>query len=112
MATFYLLPPRPCLEDVLTELLHKLLPGLPLPQMCWEVVAEALAGAGHWPEDVFLVPRDDLPEENEPATALAVAFGATPGDVVVEVPLHGGPVRRWAIPQPTSDCTAATVAPL
>lgn len=97
MATFYLLPPRACLDDALGGLLSKLLPGLPLPVDTWDVLIEQCASAGGWPDDVYLVPRDDLPEDQPAADALTASFGAEPGDRVIEVGLNGGP-RTWAIP--------------
>jgi hypothetical protein len=95
MATFYLLPPRACLEQSLGELLGRLLPGLPLPADAWDVIAERLMQSG-WPADVYLVPRDDLPESEPIADALAAAFGAEPGDRVVEVGA-GRPPRVWEV---------------
>jgi hypothetical protein len=95
MATFYLLPPRACLEQVVGELFGKLLPGLALPADMWDALAQHLALAGRWPE-VFLVPRDELPE-GDPLAALAEGYGAEPGDRVVEVSL-ARPPRVWAVP--------------
>ena len=87
MATFYLLPPRTCLEQALGEVLARLLPGLPLPVESWDAITDRLGSAANWPDDVFLVPRDDLPEGEPVSDALAAAFGAEPGDRVVEVSL-------------------------
>lgn len=95
MATFYLLPPRACLDESLGELLGRLLPGLPLPADVWDVLAERLMQSG-WPADVYLVPRDDLPEGEPVAEALAAAFGAEPGDRVVEVGA-GRAARVWEV---------------
>src|SRR2546423_76658 len=95
MATFYLLPPRACLEESLGDLLGRLLPGLPLPADAGDLVADRLAQSVGWPADVSLVPRDDLPE-GEVAAALAAAFGAEPGDRVVEVGA-GRPPRVWEV---------------
>lgn len=95
MATFYLLPPRECLERAVTELFAKLLPGLPLPADAWEVVATQLGAVAGWGDDVFLVPRDELPG-GEPGPALAECYGAEPGDRVVDVSLTR-PARAWAV---------------
>lgn len=97
MATFYLLPPRTCLEQAVGQVLARLLPGLPLPSDCWDAVTEQLKA--HWPTDVFLVPRDDLPEGEPVEESLIAGFGAELGDRVVEVTLgHGsGPARTWAV---------------
>jgi hypothetical protein len=97
MATFYLLPPRACLDELLGGVLSKLLPGLPLPVHTWDVLIEQFASAGSWPDDVYLVPRDDLPEGQPAGDALTAAFGAEPGDRVIEVGLNGG-LRIWAVP--------------
>ena len=85
MATFYVLPPRASLESALSEVLGRLLPGLPLPADAWDCIADRLGSAGQWPEDVFLVPRDDLPEGENLGESLCAAFGAESGDRVVEI---------------------------
>jgi hypothetical protein len=98
MATFYLLPSRSVLEDALGELLGRLLPGLPQPADSWDVVVERLRTAGDWPDEVFLVPRDDLPEGEPVATSLIDTFGAEPGDGVVEIgSARGSKPRSWVI---------------
>ena len=105
MATFYLLPPRSCLEQAVSELFGKLLPGLPLPADAWEALAENLGVAAGWGEGVFLVPRDDLPE-GDASEALVDGYGAEPGDRVVEVSL-ARPARAWAVPTGVSGAHAA-----
>jgi hypothetical protein len=99
MATFYLLPPRSCLEQALGEMLGRLLPGLPLPVDAWESVIDRVGSAANWPADVYLVPRDDLPDGEPVGEALAAAFGAEPGDSVVEVSPIRGPSapRSWVL---------------
>jgi hypothetical protein len=108
MATFYLLPPRASLEQALGEVLGRLLPGLPLPSDSWDVVAERVGSAAHWPDDVFLVPRDDLPGEVALGESLAAAFGAEPGDRVVEVSSTrgAGTARSWVL----ADADVSSVA--
>lgn len=105
MATFYLLPPRTCLEDAVHGLFGKLLPGLPMPADAWESLTQYLAGIANWPDDVFLVPRDDLPE-GDPGAALAEGYGAEPGDRIVEVSLTR-PSRVWMVPGGVSGAAAA-----
>ncbi|MCI0704364.1 MAG: hypothetical protein L0241_25170 [Planctomycetia bacterium] len=95
MTTFYLLPPRACLEEAVSGLFGKLLPGLPLPADIWETLVSHLVSVARWPEVVF-VPRDELPESELPV-ALAEAFGAEAGDRVVEVSL-ARTAREWMIP--------------
>jgi hypothetical protein len=97
MAMFYLLPPRACLEQALGEVLARLLPGLPLPVESWETITDRLGSAANWPDDVFLVPRDDLPDGEPVGGALVAAFGAEPGDRVVEVSLALKPARSWVL---------------
>lgn len=105
MATFYVLPPRSCLERAVSELFGKLLPGLPLPTDAWDALADHLGDVAGWNDNVFLVPRDELPE-GDLSEALAGAFGAEPGDRVVEVSL-ARPARAWALPAGVSGATAA-----
>ena len=105
MATFYLLPPRSCLEQAVGDLFGKLLPGLPLPVDVWDALASHLGATAGWGDDVFLVPRDELPE-GDPSEALTMDFGAEPADRVVEVSL-ARPTRAWALPAGVSGATAA-----
>jgi hypothetical protein len=94
------------LEQAVSELFGKLLPGLPLPADAWEALVEQLAASANWPGEVFLVPRDELPE-GAPAEALADAYGADPGDRVVEVSLSR-PARMWVVgPTGVSGATSA-----
>lgn len=90
MATFYVLPPREALEAAVSSVFAKLLPGLPLPADVWGTVSEHLSRAANWPDDVYLVPRDELPE-GDTAEALADGYGADHTDRVVEVSLARGP---------------------
>jgi hypothetical protein len=94
MATFYLLPPRANLDQSLADLLGRLLPGLPVPEAAWDDLVGRLSAT--WPDDVFLIPQDDLPDGESPNDALVTDFGAEPGDRVVEV---GGarPARSWVV---------------
>lgn len=96
MATFYVLPPRSCLDDALGSVLGRLLPGLPIPADTWDVIAAQLAGTAGWPDDVYVIPRDDLLDGEPIAESLAAAFGAEPGDRVVEVGLAAAP-RTWVL---------------
>jgi hypothetical protein len=94
MATFYLLPPRDSLDHILAELLCRLTPGLPLPGGAWDDLAGRLAA--HWPDDVFLIPQDDLPDGDSPDEALVTGFGAEPGDRVIAT-CGGRPPRSWVV---------------
>lgn len=95
MATFFVLPPRSQLDDTLTGLLGKLLPGLPLPVDTWEAVIDRLASIAGWPAGVYLVPRDDLAPGESVAESLTMHFGAEAGDRVVEVNANGS--RTWTV---------------
>jgi hypothetical protein len=98
MSTFYLLPPRPLLNARFADYLRTLLPGLDCSPSCPDLVEVLNAEASRHP-DVYVVHREDLPEGEEPAQALADGFGADAGDEVVEVctgPEPGGMnARRW-----------------
>jgi hypothetical protein len=101
MSTFYLLPPRPVLGERLANFLHTILPGLD-----WDVgtrtnLAQAIEAAASVHDNVYVIYREDLPENEHPADALTGAFGAEIGDEVVEVRagLRAGELvtRRWRI---------------
>lgn len=104
MTTFYLLPPRTCLEQAVSQLFGKLLPGLPLPADAWDMLTHELASVANWPADAYFVPRDELPE-GEPGEALIEYFGAEPGDRVVDVSL-ARPARTWFITDVSSPAAA------
>ena len=95
MATFYVLPPRACLEEQLATMLKSLLPGLPVPVDSWDVVAECFAAAGRWPADVYLVTRDEIPFGESTSDALEAYFGAEAGDRVIEVSASGS--KTWTL---------------
>lgn len=103
MATFYVLPPRACLDEILADVLGRLLPGLPLPAEGWDLLLLHLAANSGWSKDLYLIPRDELPEGERTADSLRTHFGAEAGDRVVEVPLPrmtlNGPVsvRSWTV---------------
>jgi hypothetical protein len=87
MATFYVLPPRENLELIVGGVFQRLLPGLSLPSNCWEAVIERISELARWPTDVYLVPRDDIPEELPINEVLRTAYGAEPDDRIVDVRL-------------------------
>jgi hypothetical protein len=98
MATFYVLPPRECLEQAAADFLARVVPGLPAPATLWD---DFLALAVTRP-DVFVVHREELSADGDVHADLAACFGAEPGDVVVEVGLAtvatGPRVRRSVVP--------------
>jgi hypothetical protein len=85
MALFCLLPPRPLLAPWLANCLQSLLPEWTWTDDAGTVLAEALAAAAARRPDVFVVHREELPEGESPARALADGYGAEPGDEVLEV---------------------------
>jgi hypothetical protein len=100
MATFYVLPPRPLVASVLTKPLQDLLPGYPGIDALRAELLEALATSLSGHPDVYLVHREELPDE-ELCRALPAGLGAEPGDTVIEVSLLRAPdqwtARQWQI---------------
>lgn len=101
MSTFYLLPPRPLLADRFAAFLRPLFPGLDWDDSRRPGLTGALEAAVLEHADVYVVYREDLPEGRPVPQALADAFGAEPGDEVVEVHATGRPgelsTRRWRL---------------
>src|SRR5260370_2717489 len=99
MSTFYLLPPRPLLGARFADYLRTLFPGLNWADAVWPDLAEMLGAAASRHPDVYVIYREDLPEGEEPARALAEGFGAEAGDEVVEVRPGAAPggltARHW-----------------
>jgi hypothetical protein len=102
MSTFYLLPPRPHLARRFTAFLTTWFPGLDWQGLGGMDLIETLAERASRHPDVYVVHREDLPEGEEPARALADGFGAEAGDEVIELVSgpDGDPVttRRWRLP--------------
>ena len=101
MATFYILPARPLVGRRFADLLSALFPGLDWTAADGPDLAETLAATAQGRPGVYVVFREDVPVGVELEDALAQAFGAEPGDDVVEVAI--GPqlaetqVRHWPI---------------
>ena len=85
MSRFFLLPSRLTLGRLYGELLTTLFPGLTWRQQDWLDLAELLGSAAQSHPDVFVVYREDLPDDVPVDHALRHDFGAQPGDEVVEV---------------------------
>jgi hypothetical protein len=104
MSTFYVLPPRECLEQATAEFVARVLPGVPAPATLWEDLLGLLV-AGR--PETFFIHREDLSGDGDVTDDLVVGFGAEPGDVVAEVGLAAGPaparVRRWSVPAAVSN---------
>lgn len=109
MATFLVLPPRELLEHAAQEFAARLLPGLAPPADLAETILSHVLAAQ--PAGSFVVHREELPEGDDVIAALRDAFGAEPGDRVVEVgpPRSAGPasVRTSVVPSSVSATTAA-----
>jgi hypothetical protein len=98
VSTFYLLPSRPLLGERFAACLTEFFPGLKWDGRYWSALADTLAAVAADQPDVFVVYRDDLPDGEDAATALADGFGAAAGDEVIEI-VPGEPptlsARRW-----------------
>lgn len=101
MSTFYLLPPRALLGARFSDFFRTMFPGLEWSRSAWAEIVETLSAVASRQADVYVVHRDDLPEGEEPAQALANGFGAEIGDEVIEVSAgteSGGlSARRWQL---------------
>jgi hypothetical protein len=103
MATFYVLPPRPLVRELVASRLNDVLPGLQWDRQAstdlLEILTADLLGRG----DVFVVYREDVQETEDLFQGLSEHFGAEPGDTVVEVRLGGKPggltSRQWQLPR-------------
>jgi hypothetical protein len=87
MSTFYLLPSRPMVGKYLVENLKPLLTSLLWTDNQLSELAEILESAVDLHPDVFVIYRDELPEGEISARALADGFGVEPNDVVIDVQL-------------------------
>ena len=100
MATFYLLPPRPILEESFGRFLSTWLPGLRGPLVSGAELAALLQEhlADH--ADVFVIFREDLPEGTDAEEALRDGYGADLGDDIIELRLAAGErvvSRSWRL---------------
>ncbi len=94
MSTFYVLPPRACVRQCLEGLWDQLFPGLPWDPEAGAMLAEGMTAAASVRPDVFVVYPEELPEGEELGRGLVEAFGAEPGDRVIEL-RAGGTGGRW-----------------
>jgi hypothetical protein len=101
MSTFYLLPPRALLGARFSDFFKTMFPGLEWSRSAWADIVETLSAMASRHPDVYVIHRDDLPEGEEPAQALANGFGAEVGDEVIEVSAGAEPgalsARRWQL---------------
>jgi hypothetical protein len=82
MADFLLLPPRPAVGEEIARLIRPYLPGVRVTGADCLRFLDALVSAGG---NTFLVHREELPDEDDVATALRDGFGAEAGDRIVHV---------------------------
>lgn len=85
MATFYLLPSRPLMGQRFGQFLATLFPGAHWRPSDWPDLAEALGAAALAEPDVYVVYREDLPDQTPLPDTLTRDFGAETGDEVFEV---------------------------
>ncbi len=101
MSTFYVLPPRPVFGDHLAAFLQTYLPGLDWDAAARAGLADAVADVAVSETDAYLIFRDDLPDGERIARALADGYGAEDDDEVVEVRLGGRAAEvvapRWRV---------------
>ncbi len=100
MASFYILPPRECLEQATADFLARLVPGLAPPADLLDLILTATVEAH---PDTHIVHREDLPADDH-AGGLRITFGADANDIVHDVSLAVGGavprVRHWAVSDP------------
>lgn len=82
MADFLLLPPRPVVGEEIARLVRPYLPGVRITAAECVRFLDQLAAASR---SVFVVHREELPDEEDVAAALRDGFGAEPGDRIVHV---------------------------
>jgi hypothetical protein len=94
VSTFYLLPPRPLLGECFAGYLQPLFPGLQWTSAACAELADTLTAVVVRRTDVYVVYREELPDGEDPARALADGFGAEAGDEVIEIG-SGGKAGEW-----------------
>lgn len=101
MATFYLLPPRPLMAQHFVTFLQSVFPGLQWDTPTRQNLTEALEAAATCRPDVFVIFREDLPEEEPALVTLMEAYGAEEGDEVIDIQASEGSgrlvPRQWEV---------------
>jgi hypothetical protein len=96
MATFYLLPSPRFLGQAFERYLRLLFPGLHWEESTLAQVVDQVSAAAALHPNVYLIQRHELPENEDAIQAVIDAFGAEPGDVIIE--LHAGArLGEWRI---------------
>jgi hypothetical protein len=94
VSTFYVLPPRPFLEECLAAYLRPLFPGRVWTGAVSAELVNTLSTVVRDP-GVYVIHREELPDGETVAQALADGFGAEPGDEVIEI-RPGNKLGEWA----------------
>ncbi|HEY1860976.1 MAG TPA: hypothetical protein VGG61_11505 [Gemmataceae bacterium] len=98
MATFYLLPAPRFLGRAFARHLQVLFPGLHWEESALDHVVEHVTETAGRHANVFLIHQHELPENVDVLQSLVDAFGAEPGDTVIE--MHAGAkLGEWRIRQ-------------
>lgn len=92
VATFLVLPPRELLEHAVTEFANRILPGLPKPLGLADVLLAHVVAGVDGTDRTYVIYREELPDSGDAVNVLVEAFGAEPGDRVLEI----GPPRNLA----------------
>jgi hypothetical protein len=85
VSTFYVLPPRPLLGEYFADYLRPVFPELDWASADRIELVRLLEAAAIRHTDVFVVYREELPDDEEIIRALTDGFGAEPGDQIIEV---------------------------
>ena len=103
MAVFYLLPPRSLLAQHFVNYLQTIFPGLDWDAGTKSNLTEALESAATCHPDIFVIYREEMPEEESTFQALVDAFGAEDGDEVIDIRAGADEgelvTQRWSIRQ-------------
>jgi hypothetical protein len=85
MATFYLLPSPGYLGKALKPYLQVLFPGLHWDESILLQLTERVRDAASQHADAYVVYQHELPEDADVVQAIVDAYGAEPGDEVIEI---------------------------
>lgn len=89
MSTFFVLPPRECLEFAVADFVARVLPGLSAPPAVADALLAALEFEANRDDDAYFVHREELAGSGDTAADLMNGFGAAPGDQVVDIGFTG-----------------------
>lgn len=89
MSTFFVLPPRECLEFAVADFVARVLPGLSAPPAVADALLAALEFEANRDDDAYFVHREELAGSGDTAADLMTGFGAAPGDRVVDIGFTG-----------------------